>query len=117
MMPIAWAETAALVGLLWIIKNCVTEPTTITLCTSSSVVYYTLLKGTGFLRNNPLLQNLYLSMIAYKIQTGHGLVIRWVPSQANLADPPHSRSARTIKKVLTSPRYKSACSHGDCTIL
>jgi ribonuclease HI len=86
--PIAYAEmAAALQGLLWIYQH-LHEPTMVTLYTDSSVVYYTLVKGTGqTLCQSLRLQNLYCNMFKIKIQAGHGLVTRWVPSAENLADP------------------------------
>jgi hypothetical protein len=46
--PIAFAEmTSALVGLLWLQRSILERPTTIALCTDSSVVFHTLCKGTG----------------------------------------------------------------------
>jgi hypothetical protein len=86
---IAFTEmAAALRGLLWYIRDVLTEPTTITLYTDSSTVYYTLVKGTGLtLRASPLLQQLFVATWMNKNKAGHGLVVRWVPSEHNLADP------------------------------
>jgi ribonuclease HI len=87
--PIAIAEMAAvLLGLSWAMTHQIEEPTTLTLATDSSVVYYSLLRGTGItLQHSPLLQELYVNMYRKKIKAGHGLAIRWVPSEQNLADP------------------------------
>jgi hypothetical protein len=87
--PIAIAEmAAALVGLHWYAQKVLQEPTTVHLYTDSSVVYYSLSKGTGVtLRYTPVLQNLYIAWLLNKVYTGHGLVVHWVPSHLNLADP------------------------------
>jgi hypothetical protein len=87
--PIAVAEMAAdLVGLHWYLQDVATQPTTVILYTDSSVVFHTLSRGTGLtLRSHELLQNLYVSFLINKVYTGHGLVVRWVPSRQNLADP------------------------------
>jgi ribonuclease HI len=87
--PIAFAEmAAALWGLLWCCQHCLTQPTTVTLHTDSSVVYHTIVKGGGLtLRSSALLQNLYIKLYMIMNKAGHGLVCRWVPSQQNLADP------------------------------
>jgi hypothetical protein len=94
--PIAVAEmAAALIGLHWYLQDVATRPTTAILYTDSSIVYHTLVRGTGLtLRSSLLLQNLYIAFLINKVYTGHGLVVRWVPSRENLADPPLSRSAR-----------------------
>jgi hypothetical protein len=64
------------------------QPTTITLATDSSVVYHTLSKGTGLtLRSSAILQKLHIYMMYELIKSGHALVVRWVPSEQNLADP------------------------------
>jgi hypothetical protein len=86
--PIAFAEmAAALRGLIWYMQT-LHRPTTVTLCTDSSVVYYTLLKGRGLtLRSSAILQTLYCKMLLLKIKAGHALVLRWVLSHENLADP------------------------------
>jgi ribonuclease HI len=85
--PIAYAEmAAALEGLLWLFRN-LTQPLAITLLTDSSVVYHTLVKGTGVtLRRSLRLQTLFVQAFCNKIQAGHGLVTSWVPSAENLAD-------------------------------
>jgi ribonuclease HI len=87
--PIAFAEmAAALKGLLWFIRTQLRQPTTITLATDSSTVYYTLEKGTGLtLRSSAILQKLHVSVMYEIIKAGHALVVRWVPSEQNLADP------------------------------
>jgi hypothetical protein len=87
--PIAVAEmAAALVDLHWYAQNVLQEPTTVHLYTDSSVVYYSLSRGTGVtLRYTPVLQNLYIAWLINKVYTGHGLVVHWVPSHLNLADP------------------------------
>jgi ribonuclease HI len=86
--PIASAEmAAALKGLLWFFEQ-LDQPTTVTLYTDSSAVFYSLVKGTGrTLRQSLRLQNLYVQMYKNKNWALHGLVIRWVPSEDNLADP------------------------------
>jgi ribonuclease HI len=79
---------AALVGLHWYLQDVATQLTTVTLYTDSSVVFHTLSRGTGItLRNNVLLQNMYVAFLINKVYTGHGLVVRRVPSCQNLADP------------------------------
>jgi hypothetical protein len=87
--PIAVAEmAAALIGLHWYAQNVLQHPTTIHLHTDSSIVYYSLVRGTGVtLRYTPVLQNLYIAWLINKVYTGHGLVVHWVPSHLNLADP------------------------------
>jgi hypothetical protein len=87
--PIALAEMgAALVGLHWYFQDVAACPTTVILHTDSAVVYHTLVKGTGLTRQNSvLLQNLYVAFLINKMYTGHGLVVQWVPSRENLADP------------------------------
>jgi ribonuclease HI len=86
--PIAVAEiAAALFALIWIGRRCY-QPTAVTLATDSTVVYYTLSTGKGFtFRHTPMLQMLYVCWFQIKIDRSHGLVLRWVPSNANLADP------------------------------
>jgi hypothetical protein len=86
---IAFAEmVAVLKGLIWTITSQLQQPTTITLFTDFSVVYYSLVKGTGLtLRASPLLQNMYVGMLLLKNKAGHGLVVRWIPSEQKLADP------------------------------
>jgi hypothetical protein len=50
--------------------------------TDSYVVYYSLVKGTGLtLQASPLLQILYVRMLILKNKAGHGLVVRWIPSE------------------------------------
>jgi ribonuclease HI len=79
---------AALRGLQWCIQEHLTQPTNITLFTDSVVVYHTLVKGTGLtLRASSLLQDLFVNTWIMKNKAGHGLVVRWVPSEQNLADP------------------------------
>jgi hypothetical protein len=79
---------AALRGFIWAYRDLLTEPTTLTLYTDSSVVFHTLVKGTGLtLRASPLLQNIFVKMWTIKEKAGHGLMVRWIPSQDNLADP------------------------------
>jgi hypothetical protein len=87
--PIAVAEmAAALLGLHWFTQEVVRHPTPLHLYTDSSVVYYSLVRGTGVtLRYTPILQNLYIAWLINKVYTGHGLVVHWVPSHLNLADP------------------------------
>jgi hypothetical protein len=86
--PISVAEIAAsLFALIWIGSR-LRYPTAITLATDSTVAYYTLSTGKGYtFRHTPLLQTLYVQWFLIKLDRGHGLVLRWVPSQANLADP------------------------------
>jgi hypothetical protein len=63
------------------------QPTAVTLFTDSLVVYHTLVKGTGVtLRRSLILQQLYARLYQIKTQAGHGLVVRWVSSDENLAD-------------------------------
>jgi hypothetical protein len=79
---------AALIGLHWYAQQVLRHPTTIHLYTDSTIVYYTLVRGTGVtLRHTPILQNLYMAWLINKVYTGHGLVVHWVPSDRNLADP------------------------------
>jgi hypothetical protein len=84
---IAFAEmAAALAGLLCINRQ--PAPTTITLCTDSAVVYHTLVKGSGITpRSCEILRNMYIQVLLNKVNSSHGLVVRWVPSTENLADP------------------------------
>jgi hypothetical protein len=86
--PIAFAETAAaLVGLIHTADRN-HQATTITLATDSAVVYYILQTGKGLtLRRHKLLQELYITFFGIKSKRGHRLVVRWVSSDANLADP------------------------------
>jgi ribonuclease HI len=86
---IAWAEmAAALKGLIWCANSQLEQPTTLTLFTDSQVVYHTIVKGTGItLRSSPLLQDLYVTLYMIFNKAGHSLVVRWIRSQANLADP------------------------------
>jgi ribonuclease HI len=87
-LPIAAAElAAALFALIWVGSR-LRQPTAITIATDSTVVYYVLSTGKGYtMRHNQWLQSLYIRWFSIKIHRGHGLVMRWVPSQANLADP------------------------------
>jgi hypothetical protein len=84
---IAVAEiAAALFALIWIGRRCY-QPTATTLATDSTVAYYTLSTGKGYtFRHTPMLQ-MYVCWFQMKIDRGHGLVLRWMPSNANLADP------------------------------
>jgi ribonuclease HI len=78
---------AALAGLIWASRD-LQQPRNITLYTDSSIVYCSLARGTGLtLRRNVLLQNLYIGWLFNKVKSGHGLVVRWLPSEENLADP------------------------------
>jgi hypothetical protein len=78
---IAFAEmAAALKGLIWFMTVQLVQATTITLVTDSRNVYYTL-------RSSAILQQLYVKMLYLLIKSGHALVVRWVPSEQNLADP------------------------------
>jgi hypothetical protein len=86
--PIAFAEMAAAIVGLHQFQRTLTALTTITLCMDSAVVYHTQNKGTGStLRYSLLLKNLYVQRMINKLKSGHGLVVRWVPSAENLADP------------------------------
>jgi hypothetical protein len=87
-IPIARAElAAALFALNWVGSR-LRQPTNITLGTDSAVVYYVLSTGKGMsLRYDLWLQTLYISWFRIKMNRGHGLVVRWVPSAANPADP------------------------------
>jgi ribonuclease HI len=87
-VPIAAAEiAAALFALNWVGSR-LRQPTNITLATDSAVAYYTLSTGKGYtMRYNIWLQTLYMSWFKIKLDRGHGLVVRWVPSAANPADP------------------------------
>jgi ribonuclease HI len=87
-MPIAVAELAAAIFTLIWCGSRLRQPTAITLATDSSVVYYVLSTGKGYtLRSNVWLQALFVRWFKIKLDRGHGLVLRWVPWQANLADP------------------------------
>jgi hypothetical protein len=83
--PIAVAEiAAALFALVWIGAH-LRQPT---LATDSTVAYYALSTGKGLtIRYNMSLQCIYSKWFQIKMDRGHGLVLRWVPSEANLADP------------------------------
>jgi hypothetical protein len=85
--PIAFAEIeAALVALIHTAKSN-HRATTITTATDSAVAYYVLSTGKGkTLRMYEILQ-LYTTWFQIKSKRGHRLVVRWVPSDANLADP------------------------------
>jgi ribonuclease HI len=87
-IPIARAEiAAALFALNWIGSR-LRQPTNITLATDSAVAYYTLSTGKGYtIRYDIWLQTLYVSWFKIKLKRGHGLVVLWVPSAANPADP------------------------------
>jgi hypothetical protein len=86
--PIAFAETAVALVAVIHTANKQTRPTTITLCTDSSVVYYILNTGKGAtLRQNIFLQPLYVTFLIIKDKRGHRLVVWWVPTDANLGDP------------------------------
>jgi hypothetical protein len=76
---------AALKGAIWYMRS-LEHPTTVTLYTNSSIVFYLLVRATGVtLRRSLILQELYFKMYTIKIQAVHGLVVRWVPSRENLA--------------------------------
>jgi ribonuclease HI len=87
-IPIARAEiAAALFALNWI-RSRLRQPTNITLATDSAVTYYVLSTGKGMsLRYDIWLQTLYVVWFKINMNRGHGLVVRWVPSAANPADP------------------------------
>lgn len=79
---------AALRDIISYITNHLNIPTTINLFTDSSVVAAALLKGTGLtLRSSAILQTLYCTVLFYLIKAGHALVVRWIRSEENLADP------------------------------
>jgi hypothetical protein len=64
------------------------EATTITLRTDSNIVYYVLNSGKGAtIRQNVILQELYVAYYKIKNKRGHRLVVWWVPTDANLVDP------------------------------
>jgi hypothetical protein len=107
--PIALAKMAApLAGLIWITQQR-HQPTTVSLHTDSSVVCHSLVRGTGLnLRSHELF---YIRWLVNKLDSGHGLLVRWIPSADNLADPPLSRNARTLKTGSTK-WYKSDPSWG-----
>jgi hypothetical protein len=86
--PIHFVEmAAALVALIWAGKHH-HQATTFTLANDATVVCYTLCTGRDrTLRCNPLLQDLYSPWILIKMEQGHSLVVRSVPSAENLADP------------------------------
>jgi hypothetical protein len=70
------------------IKSQLDQPTTLNLYTDSQVVYHTIVMGTGItLRSSPLLLDLYYVLYTNLNKAGHSLVVRWIPSHANLADP------------------------------
>jgi hypothetical protein len=77
--PIAFAEmAAALACLIWATRD-LQQPRNITLYNDSSIVYYSLARGTGLtLRRSVLLQNLYIGWLFNKVKSGHGLVVRWL---------------------------------------
>jgi hypothetical protein len=87
-IPIARAEiAAALFALNWVGSR-LRQPTNITLATDSAVAYYTFSTGKGYTtRYDIWLQTLYIAWFKIKMNRGHGLVVRWVPSAANPADP------------------------------
>jgi ribonuclease HI len=95
--PIAFAElAAALVGLIHTANN-QQEPTTITLATDSAIVYYVLMTEKGAtLRRHKLLQELYTTYFTIKSKRCHRLIVQWVPSDANLADPVSRRYSPSI---------------------
>jgi ribonuclease HI len=79
---------AAIKGLIWVFMTILQEPTTITFYTDSSIVFHTIVKGTGLtLRASLLLQRLFVKMWEIKQNAGHGLLVPWIPSQENLAAP------------------------------
>jgi hypothetical protein len=87
-IPIAQAEiAAALFALVWVGAR-LRQPTAITIATDSAVAYYTFSTGKGYtFRNSVWLQSLYIRWFEIKLHRGHGLVLRWVPSHDNPADP------------------------------
>jgi ribonuclease HI len=87
-LPIAVAEVAAaLFALIWIGSR-LRQPTAITVATDSTVTYYALSTGNGLtIRYNEWLQCPYMKWFEIKMDRDHGLVLRWVPSEANFADP------------------------------
>jgi hypothetical protein len=87
--PIAFAEMAGTLAeaFLWFMRS-LDQPTTITVYTDSSSVYHSLVRGPRLtLRTFEILKNLYAVMIINKQKSGHGLVVSWVPSAENMADP------------------------------
>jgi ribonuclease HI len=86
-VAIAVAEiAAALFALIWC--GCLRQPTAITLATDSAVTYYVLSTGKGStIRYNTWLQCIFVKWFEIKVNRGHSLVVHWVPSQANLAEP------------------------------
>jgi hypothetical protein len=106
-IPIARAEiAAALFALNWIGAR-LQHPINITLATDSAVAYHTLATGKGYtIRYDIWLQTLYASWFSIKMNRGHGLVVRWVPSAANPADPV-SRGVLLLNKP---EGYKRECS-------
>jgi len=86
-IPIARAEiAAALFALNWAGSR-LHQPSNITLATDSAVAY-TLSIGKGYtIRYDIWLQTLYMAWFSIKLNRGRGLVVRWVPSAANPADP------------------------------
>jgi ribonuclease HI len=96
-IPIAQAEiAAALFALIWVGSR-LRQPTAITIATDSAVAYYTLSTGKGYtIRHNIWLQTLYLKWFTIKMNRGHGLEVRWVPSAANPAQS-DTTSRKAIK--------------------
>jgi hypothetical protein len=85
--PIAVAEIlSALFALICIGQRCY-RATPITLATDSTIVYYTLSTGKGTTFRWSTLLQLYVTWFRIKTDRGHGLVLRWVPSNANMVDP------------------------------
>jgi hypothetical protein len=85
-LPIAEAYIAAALHAFLVITETYHQPVHITLYTDSTVAFYTLSSGKGLtFRQSPLLQKLYVLWI--RVNRGFSLVVRWIPSQANLDDP------------------------------
>jgi hypothetical protein len=87
-LSIAEAEIAAALHALLVITETYHQSVHITLYTDSAVAFYTLSSGKGLtFCQSLLLQMLYVLGIKNKVNRGFSLVVRWIPSQANLADP------------------------------
>jgi hypothetical protein len=95
-------KTKQMVALIHTASRC-TSATTITLEMDLLVVYYVLKTGKGAtLWYNVLLQELSATYFKIKSERGHRLVVRWVPTDANLADPVSRGGTRPRKQIATS---------------
>jgi hypothetical protein len=66
------------------------------------VTYYVLSTGKGrTIRTHVILQQLICTWFSIKCTRGHRLVVRWVPTDANLADP----VSRGVLATEHSPRW------------